>query len=842
MSAYFAIETNRPGSDPLVLVDGPPFEPWVYTDKAIGDPVRTISYSGSRGGLGALPASSRMENREVTFQLRYDGEPDTDLTRDTLASRVEEISSVADELGRYGGWIITREHDQTHRQRFQVLAGSASVNGWSTRAYDARNIVGVFITAVCAPYVLWDPVDVYEPWASDTLTGSADWTFDASTAATLDLASGLWTPDGSLGTERRFVDARGYTYPDARVVLRVRTGSAVDVDSVWGVVLKRTGATTYLAVNLEPVTTGSSYRLRVQAVVAGSDETSADVTQDVGGYASAETLTADTDYWIDARLEGNAVVAELHGEDPYPGLTPLNGVLATFDGDTETALGRGVAGVAGVLIDPENATDAFGAVRIEPWTYDEAGHVAPADLPGNAPGLVTAHLSRAGTSPPVWGLLGWAPKPLAYNRVGNGDFAVDVDDWFDLSVVTTGSGAETSLVALTQAVSAGRPALVYAGDSPNVYTPGVITLASGPFRAGTSYTLNASVRSPADTDDYEVAIVEADPPPSVGDDFDVGSDFASSTAAALTSSWVDVSVEWTPSLDAEQVWLVVRGTENNDATVHVSRVEMVETADPPVISSQLEGRGGNPPIGRFYHAFGFANTAIDYEKSWVVDPNLIVPDDHSGSEIDVEAWVYFTRLDSGVTGMSAVLFAEPVVGDDYGARRYSREHGSTGRVVRAPSSGSNPRRSRLGVVSLPIDRTRPARWRVGFTLVHSGGAGTLRVGHLLLVPARSRVTGKTGVPLDSGYPRLFPSDEPLTRLILPDTSGGIVAPPSRSIYPAPGLGGSTTLEWPVGDVEVVVATDARVPDDPTLDAGSATDERPVVHLEVLPRSRYLRTV
>ena len=76
------------------------------------------------------------------------------------------------------------------------------------------------------------------------------------------------------------------------------------------------------------------------------------------------TLTPNTTYWVRARMVGNTATVQLWRTDPELGGTPIVERSYTLTGANATKFGAGVAGRAGIYLDPNQTTREFDNLRI----------------------------------------------------------------------------------------------------------------------------------------------------------------------------------------------------------------------------------------------------------------------------------------------------------------------------------------------------------------------------------------------------------------------------------------------------------------------------------------------
>lgn len=226
------------------------------------------------------------------------------------------------------------------------------------------------------------------------------------------------------------------------------------------------------------------------------------------------------------------------------------------------------------------------------------------------------------------------------------------------------------------------------------------------------------------------------------------------------------------------------------------------------------------------------NAAEQMVANWYITPSLVTADDFTTS-IDVEVWAMM-EVSATLGNVTAVLSAR-AAGN---SRRYSNEHGSSGKTLVLPSSGAAIRPFRLGTLSLPTDE--PYTWSLGLTLTPAtpGAAGAIKLDYLVLVPARQRASSPTGKS-PTGYPTMFVSGSGM-KVIRSNLAGGWSNGSLYALSPEPGFGGQQ-LEFPPGNVRAIPWITERIPDDPTSNTGGSTyaGASPSQRFSVWPR--YLLT-
>lgn len=805
-----------------------------------GNAVWDQKFGGPRGTQGARAVFAQPQNRPVVLPLRLYG-----TSMDDLAAKIATLSNVGRLMLRFGGRIQWQANAQTRRQFFSVLAAGVQRESWGNRA-ESKWIVDASFQAVCAPYLLGDPMDAQDDFATDQL--ASGYTFDSGSAGICTVTGGALAPNGSLATERRAIwTLAGYSVVDAQATVRTVPGATI-ASYKAGVALCRSSATTYLDVYVDD--DGANSRLRIDKVIGGS-RTNLASTNLGARVANGSVL------WVRGRREGAVVIAEHFTSLPTPGGAPATTNTVTLSSAEQASL---VAGLGGWVWTPQHASALLDDWTFEPFTYRARSFpndlsVSPADaLPGDAPALADAVITPSGGSAaPSWAWLAWSDRPQAWNRCWNGDLEEDANGW-SAAAVTGVTGAATSALRVT---AAGKQKYGLAGleiVTPATANTGGSFLMVGRFRKGVTYTAElwaAGVGGSTTNTRLRLG---------------VNGDIASETPAALTGSMVRRTVTWTPAADTSTAYVAFEVTAATLTTMQVDGVMVYEGATAPALQSQSEGRGACPVFGLVDAAANDTGDLVTWaaitdanyragvgirratsgaetpSATWFVDPAVVVPDDFTQGELDVEVFARI-ELASTVVSPRLTLSTVPEAGTSYGPARYTAEFGSAGKLLKLPSSGTVFRVVRLGTLTFLVDRQRPVRWKLRLAGSYAAGStGSFGVDYLFLAAARMRACGPTGKALDATYPKFVQSTGETTKTIKSDLSGRVRNPGSYSRFDHPdaGLGGSL-LELPAAAADVAVKLSSLVPDDPTSDA---TNEQlahtATLHLAVTPRYHLAR--
>ncbi len=827
--------------DALTVIDETNSTPWrLMPATDWGNSIWDTVFTGPRGTQGARLAGATPQNRPVVLALRTYG-----TSKDDLNDNISTLSEVSSRLRRFGGRITIRLGGQSYRQHFDVQAGSAKVTEWGKRA-ETNFIAGTLFEAIAAPFLIGDPYDVTDDFTTDTIT-AGDWTRDAGAAGDYAITGGQVTPNAAnLSTERRLTHTvRGHDVLGDQATTQAVVGATLNGFKAGNALRRQPAdATTYLDVYVDD--DGTNSRLRIDKVIAGSRGNLASVNL-------AARITTGQTIWVRARTEGNVVYAEHFTSRPTPMGSPTNSTSVTLTSAEQAALAAGYAGVVWI----PKASDA----RLESWTREpftrrnaQLPEYLPieADIPGDAPALCDLLVTPSGgSSAPIWAAIGFSDRPLPANLVTNGDFEANVSGWQVAAVTGVQANAGTSI---SRDTTAGRQK--YGTASAQIVTPassgaGAAFPIYRRFRRGQTYTATIYALAPSSTTQMVLKL-------------GVNGDVATSTATALTSSLQQWTVTWTPSADREVAYLSFQTNAATATTCNIDAAVVYDGSSAPSFGRHAEGAGapapfdilaaaGDDPTDRTtwtVSATGSARLgamlldssatgAKTYTASWWVDPGLLLPDDYTMGEIDIEVWAVM-QLDAGNVSPKAVLSARPEQGTAFGAERFTGEYGTTGKLLTKPSSSTARRPVRLGTITLPVDAARPARWKLYLAAsIAAGSTGTFGLDHLIAIPVRGRAAQITAKAGDGNYPKFVSSTAETSKRITSDLRGYVAKPGTPEVADH-GLG-QALLELPAPDADLLVKLSSVVPDDPTSDTSTEQlAHAATVHAALTPRWSMFR--
>lgn len=831
---YLALSSDAPGTDPVVLIDGPPYDPWVVIgDIDVGAAQWDTTYGSPYGTRGAAVAADRVGNRQVVMTLRGDFS-----SKAEAAAYENELAAVLDEMRRFGGWLTYRVHGGTRRTHWRVLARAYEMSPWGQR-FDRVNELRPRLTLTVEPFPYGDPMDWHDNF-DDASTLSAEYTTapTITTGLTTDLATGsgyLAPTSGALGDAFYLVHTgNGYDLGDAEARALIKTG---DASTSWkaGLVLKYIDKDNYLIGFVEYA--GGAWRIRVYSRLAGSltllDNTS---------LTSAPVAGAP--YWIQFRQNGHRLTLEW-GTGLLP-LTPIDSFSVSLTGAAAETLGAGAVGKAGLYLLPQHTGDRVERFMVDPYTYRDVDRY-PIEVRGNVPGTAPAVLDvdLNGTGGP-WLMLAWGPRAEAWNRVHNGGIEVAATGLAGGGTVGWSVASGSPLTGVATSVNRVTTAAARGVASGEIVTPananrGAWYRVSAPFKTDRTYVFRVKVRANSGVTT------------NVRARFGGGADNASSTAVALSTTWTEHVVEWTPSTDMYSADIAIETTAATATTFQFDDAKVYPKDDGEPVTSGV-GLEGSPAWGYLDGLAGFTSSGMatsaslsgesyaqlaasvsgagaSYALAWAVDPTLIPQDDHAGPTRDVEVWARLAMSSAFTGGVTAVLSIAGSI--------YTYEWGTDGVSLVMPNATSAFRIYRLGTIPMPdlIGDTGSTLLQLGFDVAAGTNGQPIGVDCLWLVNPRARALTPTAIDPDSGYPALAPDGR-----VNPE--GMVTGIRNGSHQHIGTLSGG--IELPTGAVDFLVLHSNAVPDAPTTGGvgaftltGTETYTPCDVHLRVRPRFEYL---
>jgi hypothetical protein len=553
------IDTYAPVPTSLTLLDGATDTGYnLLADTSFGDAAWEHVEAGVRGTQGKLAATGYPVERAARLAVRIAG-----ASKATSDARVAALDAAVDELRQYGGRVCVRENGSSVRMYLDVLR-VAGVQTASRNDATARRDLAIDL--VCGPYLLGDPLDTIETWATDTVS-AGEWTVDEGAVTRTGGGNCLLS-----GQTRIRLTGPGYTNSDCEAILQYTTpGSTAGISAMIAICADTSGADTMLGVEL------TSAAIRSVKRVAGTPTT-------LG--TTAYSPAASTTYWIAIRREGGKLVAEVYTVQPVMGLdTPAATATYTM---TVAEQAQFVRGHAVIRLNSTSAAVAIGEARVRPYTYQSVS--TPTNLPlggavpGTAPALADLHITATTGSGaggggtiaqtyPIYLLAGWAVVQ-PHNRAHLfGDIAYSSS----LNLL----GTVTNVVTASSTMSAGATArygrnAIQCATAGGSASQGVAQRVFGEYRQGRVVCALGWMRAASGTPSVFLRLRAS-----------ASSDGADSGTAALsTSAWTLYSCAWTPSADRNDVYVagVVSGT--TAATFLLDGVVVWE-CDPAALSASM---------------------------------------------------------------------------------------------------------------------------------------------------------------------------------------------------------------------------------------------------------------
>lgn len=790
--------------------------PWKLIAYEWGNAVWDHQYSGPRGTLGARPTYSTVQNRQVGMTVRL-----LPASKGAMPGHLADLADVVDRMRQHGGRIAVTTASVTYTQYLEVLAGAVAMQPWTNRA-EHSGLIDVNLAFVCEPLVRGASMEVNDRFTTDTRT---DYTYDTGSSSSFSVSGGDLVPTGTSAAVAIHT-ATGYAYGDhgALIVFNLATLAAMKI----GVVLKRLDADDRLEVYVDD--TGAASRLRIDKVVAGVVTNLASTT--------LTRLTAGARVTVAGRIEGNRVYAAYFLTDgAFTDWSFQGSVNVTLTSAEAAAFGEAVTGQAGFVWDPASTSERVEEFHIQPYCYGldgwTLGHPAAVTMygaiPGDAPAI--ADLVVQDTTRDAC-IAAWARRPLGHNLATNGDlddtttFSSPGRPW-SVSAVTGVTGAATSM---TVASGGYRSRNSLSVTCPATANTGASLRIGHRFKAGTSYTVRARLRAASATTTARVRL-------------GVNGDIASTTAVALSTTWVEHTTTWTPTADVDLAYFAAEITAATGTTFQVDSVEVYETLRPPSLTSQTNGRGGRPllavldatdaqgggtyttGLGSGYRNGAAIRSTTNFSVSWPLDADLFDGDDY-GDNVEVEVWARIISPGWSTNGrVDATIYSPGTTGSS------TREGGQ---VIRP----SHTNLARVGTIPVPRSRAigQPGRTVLQVDLTVGSGGGNLDLDYVVVVPARSRCLSPTGVDGSDGYPFFLGSAG--ARLIRPTLEGYTRDNEATGYGPDSGLGGSL-IQLPPGE-NVALVRMCGIPDRTDTNPADPVTSFHRFRFSPTPRWHYLR--
>jgi hypothetical protein len=840
------LTANDPAASSITLLDGTTTGKWALLDGAdFGDAVWDVAYSGARGTLGALPTSSRVQNRVVNLPLGL--WPDD---MDDSAAQRAALTRVVDLMRIHGGRITFQRTDQAVRQHLVVFAGGVTSTPWTVREeLDGRAQVRLQFT--CDPYVNGDQMRITDTFAADT---EANYTFDSSgfgaAAGNVTISSNRLNINTSGQLGHMIHTSTGLLFGDHQVAVRFIIPSLAD--TFIGAVLKRVAAGSMLTCRLAD--NGSSSL--IIDTISGSSYTNLVST-------GITRITAGTPYWVIGRIEGNTVYCELWSQPPTLDGTAVAATSAVLSGSAKTTFGEGTTGQAGMNWYTAPTGPFIEGFDVRPYVYRGANFTGRAiperirldgAIPGDAPARAEIEVAvgpgaSLAASTARFGLIAHTQRPVTHNLLPDGGFELTdtFQQWAATAVTGVLANAGTSITRVTTAARYGAasaqivaPATANSGARCAIYHP-------HGFRPGVTYTAELWTRSAAGTTNMRIRL-------------GVSGDIGSETAAALSATWTRRTVTWTPTARTTIAYLVAEITAATATTFQIDGCMVYEGTTAPSLASQSQGMAGRPPFGVVdaVDRIGTAGTVdlaggstylngrrltfsattgtggVDY----LIDPALLPTDPHSPAQ----AVEFYLMAHVPLSTQTTIITSLGPVGNNPAvAETYTSEYGPNGVTV-TPGTPNNFHLFRLGTINLPTPQAgviAPMRLRI---IQEYASNQTFHYNYVLMVPAQARACSPSGLADITGYPVFAQTGEltSVVRRFTDDLQGYTQATGVPHQVVAPPLEGNLITPGP-GAVDMLTAFANNVPAAATALYGAVNGHRiGALAVTPTPRWHYLR--
>lgn len=809
MTAYLSLTSNAPAGTSLTLHNGSTSTGYLRPTGADWGVFGVDSIEASSiDSYGSINVGGGLRRREQRLPLIVEGGG----SHATLVSRWNALIQIVASVDASTGVMSARPENGTGVARWEVEAARLEGEYWG-RSAELGAFVQVDLVLVVSP-TSHAPLDVVDEFSVDTLgtggmynLGGSDWT-KVDGSASVSVSGGALVSSSVAGATYYDHTGTGLALTDGQVQAKVKISTLVNNKYVGLVVKRVTGITERIIVRALSDGAGAG-TLSILTVTAagGTDTTSTAIT----------TLASDTWYWLVGRIEGNVVHVEWWTTEPSPLGSPTHSTSQTLAADTHATVGKSIAGSQGVVFSTTGSgTVSWDDFRVQGYTY--RNWTLPDVLPMNGSVLgdvaakaditVTAAGSSASASP-EWACFAWMPTPAAHNLVWNDGFEVDTNGWSE-GAVTNLTNAATSIARSTTYKHEGAASLEIV--TPATGSSGAAHRMYRRFKRGVTYTVEAYAYAPSATTAVMVRIGNS-----------AANEKATSTAAALSTTWTRHTTTWTPTADYEEAHVAFITNAATATTFYIDRVMVYEGTTAPTFSA-----GGQVPFGvingasvdvtnkgSFFSIASDANYRAGFDLAgtgsmstnataeWYLHPWAITPDDYARGEY---ACKVFARLEiaSTQTDLNIVTSLRPEGGTSYGAERYTQEWGSAGKAVTTPGA-SVFRWVNLGTIVMRVDRTRPNRWKLRMSCTNaSTSTGAFGIDQIMLVPARRSVMSMTGAN-DSDFAAFISSTSQTSKTVKWNKRCEISNPAStvsRHPYPDGGLGGANIL-LPPGDVQML---------------------------------------
>ena len=478
------------------------------------DPAFVIS--ASPDGIGRI-TGQQVPPRQVAIPIRVRGT--------SKANAVTLVSALAEEAAacaRSGGVLKWQSNNASYPVYLKVQAAKYVVpQGWH---WETHNRADGMLALVCDPLAYGDAMGFTDSFDTNTI---GDYTAISGTLPTISLSHAV-----PAATTRLYLThtARGYTYTDAEVTVKARTGTVTAAWAVGAMTRLNGGAGTFSAWMAH----ATASTLSLYLVTTGGGTTASKAS------AAITAIAANTTYWVRVRCEGKMVTAEWWLTEPTPTGTATNSATYLMT-DLEASLYG--SGINGVWLDAKNTdgTEYLDEFVVRPYTYKVTvpGVARLTGIPGDADSSCVVDVTQSSgvASAGVWGGVHWGERAGQANAVTNGSFEVDTRGW---TIASVGAGMNALATSITRVTTSQK----YGGAAADVVATGVsgsgvaFTMYQR-FKRGAAYVGLCWMRSAAAVDNASIRIGST-----------ASGDIATGAAIALSTAWKLHTVALAPTSDA----------------------------------------------------------------------------------------------------------------------------------------------------------------------------------------------------------------------------------------------------------------------------------------------------
>lgn len=433
-----------------------------------GDVSREVEYSGPRGGLGRVVASSTVADRVVTIPVRVTG-----ASKDNLAVLVSTLVDVVEAIRKNGGRIVRIASGQSVRQYLRVTGSAAFTAQWGQhRRFEVLNRLEGVLTFTCAPYAEGDPMDWVDDFSTNTY-GDGRYSVPVGSAGALLAGGGGYITTTSASETQLVHSYTGWRVVDRLQILKFNAPSIIAGGEQVGIVFRWRDANNYLA----GIWSTTGFTLR--KVIGGVTTTSAVTVTGAPAWAASGRFLFSVYTWGD-RITFAAKVDDTGDTIAVADTTPLVGVSSGSVTLTATdarnhSKATGLGGFMMGFLGGSNAQVSW--YSEQPFTamnrLNPGEHHWYDPIPGDMPAACDLHLANTNSTAGTTNIVasGWGVSRLPHNRVGRpnvfgGATGSASGGWR----ATGGSGIVTAATSLVAATSTTNGWAIHRGNAYGILT------------------------------------------------------------------------------------------------------------------------------------------------------------------------------------------------------------------------------------------------------------------------------------------------------------------------------------------------------------------------------------